>query len=66
LFDAGLLDSVTTIINSFDEPLRSEAQIEWEYATSVTKDSPLVAILTVFLDLSTVEIDDIFTAASLK
>lgn len=41
------------------------ARIEWEYATEVRRDHPLVALLGVALGLTSEQIDDAFRAASM-
>jgi hypothetical protein len=41
-----------------------EAQIEWEYATEVRRDSPLVANMTAALGLTAEQVDDLFRQAS--
>jgi hypothetical protein len=66
LFEADLLDDVDTVIDAFTEPTRSLAKIEWEYAGTVEKNSPLVIILKDYLNLSDTDIDNIFEEAALK
>ena len=59
LLGAGLLSQVDTIVST------NEAwKIEWEYATDVVKDSPLVVALSSQLGLTTADIDLMFTEAS--
>lgn len=59
LHSAGLL----TQVNSAVATLGGEAAIEWEYATTVDRNSPLVASLATALNLSEQEIDALFEAA---
>lgn len=60
LLGAGLLDSVNAAIAS----LSQAAQIEWEYATEVRRDSQLVAGMTQALGLTSAQLDDLFTQAA--
>lgn len=60
LHAANLLASVETAIEQAD----MTARIEWEYATELRRDHPLVAQLGQTLELSEAEIDDLFTTAS--
>lgn len=64
LLDAGLLDSVTTAFADLTEPLKSKAQIEWEYATEIDKNSPLIRALYPKLGLTEEQLDDLFVAAA--
>jgi len=59
LHGAGLL----TQVNSAVVAIGGEAAIEWEYATTVDRNSPLVASLATALNLSEQEIDALFEAA---
>lgn len=59
LLSKGLLGMVDSIIS------QNEAwKIEWEYATDVVKDSPLVAALASEVGLSVEDIDLMFSEAS--
>ena len=59
LLSAGLLSQVNSILS------QNEAwKIEWEYATDVVKNSPLVVALANQLDLSAEAIDTMFNEAS--
>jgi len=64
LLDAGLLDSVTTAFADLAEPMKTKAQIEWEYATEIEKNSPLIQKLYPKLGLTEDELDDLFVAAA--
>ena len=59
LHGAGLL----TQVNSAVAAIGGSAQIEWEYAATVDRISPLVASLATALNLSEQEIDALFEAA---
>lgn len=64
LLDAGLLDSVTTAFADLAEPMKTKAQIEWEYATEIDKESPLIQALYPKLGLTEDQLDDLFVAAA--
>ena len=60
LLSKGLLGMVDSIVS------QNEAwKIEWEYATDVVKNSPLVSALASELNLSAEDIDVMFSEASL-
>ena len=59
----GYLTQVPTAIASLDEPIRSEAEIEWEYALTVERSSPIVALLQQALGLTDAQVDDMFREA---
>jgi hypothetical protein len=54
-----LLDSVNSAVQN-----DMEAQIEWEYATEVRRDSTLVQSLAAGLNLTEQQMDDLFTLAA--
>lgn len=60
LLAAGLLDDITAAITAFGQA----AAIEWEYATEVRRDSPLIAVVQANAGLSDRQVDDLFVAAS--
>ena len=64
LFSAGLLGSVDAAIQALPSPDREAAEIEWEYATEVARDSALVSGLLPALGLSTGQVDDLFRLAA--
>lgn len=64
LLAAGLLSQVDNVIDGLEEPGRSAARIEWEYATELRRNHPLVAALGSALELTEQQIDDLFLAAS--
>ena len=63
IFKSGLTDTVMNAINSLPEPQKTEVLIEWEYSTKVTRDNPLVVLLTSNIGLTAQEIDDLFILA---
>lgn len=65
LYDAGLLATVDESLSLMPiEEQRVKAQIEWEYATTVRRDSPLVYGLAGALGLTDEMLDDLFTLAA--
>jgi len=66
LHNAGLLDSVATVISGLLTTMQATAQIEWDYSSTVLRDSPLVAAIATGLTLSSMQLDQLFiTAATL-
>jgi hypothetical protein len=62
---AGLLNSVDAVIAAIpDESARADAEISWEYSTTVARDDALVAVLGQSFGLSAEQIDELFTLAS--
>ena len=59
LLSIGLLDDLENIINQ-----NRAYQIEWEYANSIERDTPLVKILGQTLNLDDEQIDNMFMEAS--
>lgn len=57
---AGLLDAVNAAVNAAG----GETLITWEYATEVLRTDPLITTLGVALNLSSTQIDGLFTTAS--
>lgn len=64
LLGAGLLDSVNTAVASMAGIEGEAARIEWEYATEVDRNSPLVSGLAVALALTPAQLDNLFTTAA--
>ena len=62
LLGAGLLGDVEAALNSLSSPEKEAALIEWEYATEIRRDSPLVVSVAVGLGLSCEQIDQLFIA----
>lgn len=59
LVDANLLTQVETAINAADQKTKTA----WEYALEWKRNSPMIATLAAALNLSDVELDDLFKAA---
>ena len=64
LLGAGLLSQVETALNSLEEPHRSAALIEWEYAQEVERDYPWVTQMVAVMGLTDEQVDDLFMAAA--
>lgn len=60
LLTMGLLDNVNVAVQS----LSPVAQIEWEYATQVNRDSDFVAQMAALLEMSEADLDDFFMEAA--
>ncbi len=63
LLGAGLLDQVGIAIDMLEEPQRSAARIEWDYASKVDRDSQMVMLIGDALNLNSAELDALFIAA---
>lgn len=63
LLQAGKLADVTTAINALPSPQKEAAQIEWEYATEVSRDSALMQQLATAIGLDDAALDALFTQA---
>ena len=63
LLGAGLLPGVSAAIAGLSEPKKSAAQIEWEYANAVQRNSGLVPEMAAALGLTPAQIDALFIAA---
>ena len=65
LLDAGLLDQVDAAIAAIaDATERRQAEIDWEYATTVERLWPWVQTLGAALGLSAEDLDALFSAAA--
>jgi len=65
LLNAGLLDSVEASLSSIEDPiLRKAAQIEWEYALYIDRNSAWVNNLATALNLTIEQLDQLFIHAS--
>lgn len=63
LLNAGLLAQVATALDSLPSPDKEAAKIEWEYATTIERDSAWVANLGSALELTEKQVDDLFLQA---
>ena len=64
LLSIGLLDAVEQALANIPGATGAAARIDWEYATEVRRDSPLIATLGPALGLSNAQIDDLFRMAA--
>ena len=65
LLGAGMLDYVEpAIAATADEQQRRAAQISWEFATTVERNSPWVASMAGALGLTDEQLDELFVAAA--
>lgn len=65
LLRAGLLDNVAAAIAAIpDETQRRAAQIEWEYAAIVERNSALIQHLAPALGLTEAQMDELFATAA--
>lgn len=64
LLQYDLLKNIDGIISTLPSPQKEAAQIEWEYASDVRRDSPLIQQLVEPLGLTTSQMDDLFVEAS--
>jgi hypothetical protein len=59
-----LLDAVTATLAALPGIAGEAARIEWEYAATVDRDSPLISGLSGALGLSDEQLDQLFVAAA--
>ena len=65
LLRAGLLDDVDAAIAAIPDPVqRKAAEIEWEYAQTVDRNSPFTQQMAVGLNLTAEQLDALFTQAA--
>ena len=64
LHAAGKLAAVNAAIDSLPDPPKTAAKIEWEYSSTVRRDSQFVAMLGPVLGLDSAALDALFIAAS--
>jgi len=64
LLSAGLLDAAQGVIDALPMPQRRAAQIEWEYALSVRRDHPLIALMIAEGLATAAQVDELFVAAA--
>ena len=63
LHAAGKLSAVNAAIAALPDPPKTAALIEWEYSSTVRRDSQFVALLGPALGLDTAGLDALFIAA---
>lgn len=61
---AGILGAVNDFIDGMEGQEGEEARIEWDYATELRRDHPLVAALGPQFNLTDADIDDLFVEAA--
>lgn len=64
LHAAGKLTAVNAAISALPDPPKTAALIEWEYSSTVRRDSQFVAMLGPALGLDSAALDALFVAAS--
>ena len=64
LHAAGKLAAVNAAINALPDPPKTAALIEWEYSSTVRRDSQFVALLGPALGLDAAGLDALFIAAA--
>ena len=65
LLQSGMLDDVDAAIAAIPDPVqRKAAEIEWEYAQTVDRNSPFVQQLSAGLGLTDEQKDQLFRTAS--
>ncbi len=64
LLGAGMLAAVDAAISSMPSPMKEAAQIEWEFATEVRRQAPLILQLGPALGLTDAQIDALFIAGA--
>lgn len=60
LHSKGLLSSVEPSIEALPEPERTNAKIEWEYATTIHRNNQFITVLGNALGLTESQIDELF------
>lgn len=60
----GWLPLIDGAIDDLTEPQKTQARIEWEYAQTVNRDSPIVVMLSAELGMTEEQLDLLFTAAA--
>ena len=63
LLAGGKLAGVVAAIDALPSPQREAAQIEWEFAATVERASPLVGLLVAALSLDDAQLDALFISA---
>lgn len=65
LLAIGKLDDVEAAINALPNPDRAAARIEWDYAATVEKASPLIQSLAPTIGIDTEALTELFNTAAL-
>lgn len=64
LLSIGKLADVAPAIAALPPEQRAVAEIEWEFASTVERESPLIALMAPALELTSEDLDDLFTLGS--
>lgn len=64
LLSAGKLASVGPAIDAMPSPQKEQAQIEWEFSSTVERHRPLVQAIGPMLGMTEEELDDLFILAA--
>lgn len=64
LLAAGLLPTINAAVAAMSGTAGDAARIEWEFAKSVNRNQPLVTQLATALNLTSAQLDALFTAAA--
>lgn len=64
LLSMGLLAAVDPVIAALPSPQREAAQIEWEFAATVERDSDLLTGVSQAIGLTAAQLDQLFTLAA--
>lgn len=60
LHGIGKLSDVPAAIAALPEPQKTNAEIEWEYATHIERNNPFVAVLASALQLTDMQVNQLF------
>lgn len=61
---AGKYGQIQAALNQLPEPAKTDAQIEWEYSSTLQRSHPLVATIGDALGLTAQQLDELFITAS--
>lgn len=64
LLGAGLLHMVDAALSALPSPQKEAAEIEWEFAATVDRESPTTMLLAQALGMTDEELDQLFTLAA--
>ncbi len=63
MLNSGILGNVEAALAAMVSPEKEQAEIEWQYSTTVERNSPLITLLAPGLNLSDDEVDELFRQA---
>jgi hypothetical protein len=64
LRQANRLGQVEAAIAALPSPQREDAEIEWEYSTTIERDNPVLLQLAAAIGMPDAEIDSLFAVAA--